>query len=173
MQNLVSHFFKLFILSLLITNTWSLECLTIDEQKIIGLETETVLSIGDCSDEQIQTDLKLLNSPDTDNDITTADYQYSAVTIGQAHTLLNTDHTESNGSELYLAEDLIKILNYHTDSASEEVFQGTLITEETTSETELTNITMSFIILLNAEKTKLINLQKLESVETITKPTTF
>ena len=174
----VSTFSKFLSLIIIASNICALECLSLLENKLIDVDTETVLLQNECTTEQTLNDLKEHNlvlknyQDDNANNDRLLDlerklisFDYSMITIGDAHTLLNTDHTPTGGSKIFQAEDLIKILNFHTDEGSDEVNLGTIVYSENISENKELITTMSFINIYNKEKSKIINLEKVISQE--------
>lgn len=159
-----------FIYLSLVSSANAFDCLSLKDSKILNIDRETVFTNNACTDEQIRNDLELYNTPISQGNIVTTSYVFDLSNIGVAHTLLNTPHGPS-GSDIYRAEDLIKILNYHTDFGAEEVYIGTITTEELKTDDAGIDfkeiITKSFVIIFDKAKTNILNFEKIISIEEV------
>ena len=170
MRKHITTILSFFIYLSLVSSANAFDCLSLKGSKILNIDRETVFTNNACTNEQIRNDLELYNTPISQGNIVTTSYVFDQSNIGVAHTLLNTPHGPS-GSDIYRAEDLIKILNYHTDLGAEEVYIGTITTEELKPSDAGIDfkeiITKSFVIIFDKAKTNILNFEKIISIEEV------
>ncbi len=145
-----------------------LECLVKKEEKVINIKQEINYLSDKCNFEQLRKDLVNYALISHANPVL-VEFEITDTTIGSAHALLNTDHTGSDGSTYYPAEDLLKILDFYSGKfdvkPNEKVSILKSVVEVPNTEAKTKTIyTHNTVVLYEKDMKQIILLNKLISV---------